>query len=314
MNMHPLLVGSTPAHTINQSAAIAAANPPPAMVQSAQISLAQLAPEARALWKAAETSIPRLAELHVLFKQQWRELATTQEVACQKFYGCSLKEMRNKRYYLKSKLEVTDDSDADALLSKSHESEMRMSLPDPKAPPTKAERQAQLAADIQAEAQLKALNSPLSSAAPKAKPAPSVPRDLIGFPIPKDLLPRWEQRQEVQDRITAASRLRCALEEITNKGHQNPIYGLYDWQGMIRTVGQLQFHLGQCKPEVVCYECDGDYLALKASKGGDGITRHCHLCSDRGFVTLKQWDDYSESKLAIIAKKVEARLAKCKED
>ena len=205
--------------------------------------------------------------------------------------------------------------------SKAHELEMRMSLPDPNAPPTKAERQAQLDADIQAELEAQLAKpvvhagpAPETEPEPAAAPVDTTPRDLIGFPIPKDLLPRCNQRQEVQDRITAASRLRCALEEITNKGHQNPIYGLYDWQGMIRTVGQLQFHLGQCKPEVVCYECDGDFLALKASKGGDGITRHCHLCSDRGFVTQKQWDDYSESKLAIIAKKVEARLAKCKED
>lgn len=138
------------------------------------------------------------------------------------------------------------------------------------------------------------------------------PCDLTGFPIPDSLTKRWNQRQEVQEKITAASRLRCALEDISNKGHQDPIYGTYDWQGMIRTIGQLQFHLGQCKPEVVCYNCDGDYLALKSSKGGDGIDRHCHVCNDRGFLPKKQWEGYAESKLEVVQKRVQARLAKCR--
>jgi hypothetical protein len=157
-------------------------------------------------------------------------------------------------------------------------------------------------------------SKPSAAPAPKTAPAPSVPRDLIGFPIPDSLLERWGQRQEVQDRITAASKLRCALEAIAGKGHQNPLYGAFDWQGMIRTIGQLQFHLGQCKPEVVCYDCDGDFLKLKASKGGDGITRHCHCCNDRGFITQSSWDKYAESKLDIVQKRVKARLAKCRKD
>ena len=144
-----------------------------------------------------------------------------------------------------------------------------------------------------------------------AELVPVVLCDLIGFPIPPHLMERWGQRQEVQDRITAASRLRCALEEIANKGHQNPLYGLYDWQGLIRTIAQLQFHLSQCKPEVVCYECDGHFARLKPTKGGSGITRQCHACEDRGFMTRKQWDDYADTKLAIIQEKVKARLAKC---
>jgi len=155
--------------------------------------------------------------------------------------------------------------------------------------------------------------APMADRVPQTAPkAPDVPCDLIGFPIPSVLLERWGQRQEVQDRITAASRLRCALEEIANKGHQNPLYGLYDWQGMIRTISQLQFHLGQCKPEVVCYECDGHFSKLKPTKGGGGITRHCHACDDRGFMVQKQWADYADTKLAVIKEKVEARLAKCK--
>jgi hypothetical protein len=186
--------------------------------------------------------------------------------------------------------------------AKAHELEMRMSLPDPM-----ADFDADLAATVHAGP------APMADRSPQAAPkAPDVPRDLIGFPIPSVLLERWGQRQEVQDRITAASRLRCALEEIANKGHQNPLYGLYDWQGMIRTISQLQFHLGQCKPEVVCYECDGHFAKLKPTKGGGGITRHCHACDDRGFMVQKQWADYADTKLAVIKEKVEARLAKCK--
>lgn len=157
---------------------------------------------------------------------------------------------------------------------------------------------------------------PVAEPEPEVAPAPKPPGpicDLIGFPIPAALIERWSKRQEVQDRITAASRLRCTLEEIVNRGHQNPLYGAYDWQGLIRTISQLQWHLGQCKPEVVCYECDGDFLKLKASKGGDGITRHCHGCNDRGFLTRKQWDEYADTTLEAVQKRVKARLAKCKE-
>ena len=155
---------------------------------------------------------------------------------------------------------------------------------------------------------------PKAEAKAESKKADATPRDLIGYPIPAQLMERWNQRQEVQDRITAASRLRCALEEIANKGHHDPLYGLYDWQGMIRTVGHLQFHLGQCKPEIVCYECDGHFEKLKPTKGGSGITLRCHACDDRGFMTQKQWDNYAETKLAVIQEKVKARMAKCKKN
>jgi hypothetical protein len=63
---------------------------------------------------------------------------------------------------------------------------------------------------------------------------------------------------------------------------------------------------------VVCYECDGHFSKLKPTKGGGGITRHCHACDDRGFMVQKQWADYADTKLAVIKEKIEARLAKCK--
>ena len=242
----------------------------------------------------------------------WKERFKTWKRTCRECLGIS----PQRAHVLISELTESYEQDNDETSTpidssaRSDELETLNSLPDPLADCEPAK-----AANAKPDSPEEPAPVPKANAAPAAEAkANDHSRDAIGFPIPKELMERWNQRQEVQDRITAASRLRCALEEITNKGHQNPLYGCYDWQGMIRTIGQLQFHLGQCKPEVVCYDCDGLFLAIKPTKGGSGITRHCHACDDRGFMTRKQWDDYADSKLEIVKETVAARLARCKKD
>lgn len=298
MKMHPLLVGSSPTDPVKQAAAKAFGNPPPSIVQPAE--------QAARDWRYYETTIIRREEASAdILKEykdggSWRVHYKTWQDAC-----APLGKSRRQIDRL-----IQEASDIRTEMPEVIQSDIQSSsvndLPDPL-----AELEAQLA---KAVVRAGPTQEPEPSAAPIFLAVPDVPRDLIGFPIPASLLERWNQRQEVQDKITMASKLRCALEKIAGKGHQNPLYGVYDWQGMIRTIGQLQFAFGQCKPEVVCYECDGDFTKLKASKGGDGITRHCHNCNDRGFITQSQWDKYAESKLDIIQKRVNARLAKCKED
>ena len=241
---------------------------------------------------------------------EWKKDYKTWRLACEVALGISKRwaDKLIKRYNDADAPKVGTTVPIEPDTDKAHELETLNSLPDP-------------LSDFEPAPAAESKPAAPETPAPNANAAPAVeakatehPRDAIGFPIPRELMERWNQRQEVQDRITAASKLRCALQEIANKGHQNPLYGCYDWQGMIRTIGQLQFHLGQCKPEVVCYDCDGLFLAIKPTKGGSGITRHCHACDDRGFMTRKQWDDYADSKLEIVKETVNARLAKCKKN
>ena len=312
---HPLMVGSTPADTVNQAAAIAAANPPPSMSQPAynlQHYITRVVQAFNTVEQDAWEYRKAVKDLKAcgLWKAQFKTWGRT----CRECIGIS-PQRGNELIRELTECYEEDNGETETPLSdtdKAHESDMRMALPPVANPDALLDN---LLPKPTSTATTPTSPAPKTKATPAAAPEPpkdSTPRDLIGYPIPTVLMERWNQRQEVQDRITAASRLRCALEEIANKGHQNPIYGLYDWQGMIRTVGQLQFHLGQCKPEVVCYECDGNFLKLKSSKGGDGITRHCHLCSDRGFVTQRQWNDYAATKLAAIQDRVKARLERCK--
>lgn len=309
-------VGSSPA----VAAALAFAHPPPSMSQPAVAQpdrdVHYYRQRIAALVGELEHNAKEYRQAVAEFKSSgvWKEQYGTWGRTCRECIGISRQRGNELIRELTESYEEYNDKSGKPLsdTSEAHELEIRMKLPDPL-----ADLEAQMARPVVHAGPAPRPQVEPPKAVLEAEPEPpkdKTPRDLIGYPIPAQLMERWNQRQEVQDRITAASRLRCALEEIAGKGHGNPLYGLYDWQGMIRTVGELQFHLSQCKPEVVCYECDGHFGKLKPTKGGDGIMRQCHACYDRGFLTQRDWDKYADTKLAIIKQKVEARLAKCKKN
>jgi hypothetical protein len=101
MNMHPLLVGSTPNSSIAAEAAYKAAHPPPAIVQPAEMTIDQFRVEARDAMKHFVADGPRFLQVAETFEQRWREVAGTRDLACSDIFGCSLAALRNKLNKLK---------------------------------------------------------------------------------------------------------------------------------------------------------------------------------------------------------------------
>lgn len=124
--------------------------------------------------------------------------------------------------------------------------------------------------------------------------------DTSGHPIPKDLLPTWERRQDVQDLMTLASRLKSGIESIYKDS--DPLFrgGVLNSQAHIATLNAIHYQLSQCKPGVVCPECNGD---LKDDHG-----RECRTCRLTGFISESDWHQkYEKSNTSFIRAKVEAR-------
>ena len=129
---HPLLVGSTPRDPIGPAAATAFANPPPSMIQPAEMTAEQIKVEGRALLKRLDTDLPRLVELMEEVLERWHEFGASRDLACNEVFGCGREALRHRIQYWKGKCEraetshLTDEEDKKNSLSKI------AALPDPK--------------------------------------------------------------------------------------------------------------------------------------------------------------------------------------
>lgn len=179
--------------------------PVAAMVQAAEMTTEQFKSEARAAINNFEAHCARFLAVAQTFKKRWHEFGPTQDLACSEVFGCSLHGLRQRLQRVKDKVSVSEQDDLTPEEDKKNTLTKIADLPDPL-----AECEAKMAARAQVTA---GANPPPETTAPKAVPEAEpepvkdkTPRDLIGYPIPAQLMDRWNQRQEVQDRITAASR------------------------------------------------------------------------------------------------------------
>lgn len=123
--------------------------------------------------------------------------------------------------------------------------------------------------------------------------------DDIGTPIPKDALPFWKRRQEVQDILTELSRIKCAVEKAKADG--DPMFGKVG-NGVISDLTQAYTHLLEAKPYAVCTTCMGSPSAQP--KG-------CSMCGNKGLISKWQWDTQSRKEIKEIRLKSNAKLAEC---
>jgi hypothetical protein len=159
-----------------------------------------------------------------------------------------------------------------------------------------------------------------TKASPQAKPEPEPepekatepPKDCMGYPIPQRCLTLWNQRDDVQGYLTAASRLKCLMDELQEgcKGVYVPMQG--NVQTHMVSLKTIHYHLSMCKPWAVCPVCDG---SGKASGLMNGKKQPCRVCYQVGLVSERVYNGpdhwgtgHTEKELKAI---YDGRKAKC---
>ena len=97
--------------------------------------------------------------------------------------------------------------------------------------------------------------------------------DDVGRQIPDHLLELWGRRQEVQDMLTALSRVRVALRKAQDS--QDPLFSEVPFSSALAHLDQAFDAVQVAKPYAVCAVCQG---------------RGCKSCSDRGLLGKFRWE------------------------
>ena len=121
---------------------------------------------------------------------------------------------------------------------------------------------------------------------PLRKAAPVI--DGIGRAVPKHLHALWGRRNEIQALLTAASKLRCALQKA--KEDQDKAFGRANFQRLVDTASNLYNELTMSLAYAVCGYCQGI---------------GCKVC-DHGLVSKYQWDRLMTKEIkAAVQKEIE---------
>ena len=116
------------------------------------------------------------------------------------------------------------------------------------------------------------------------------PVDDIGRRIPDHLVELWERRQEVQDMLTALSRVRVALREAQD--NRDPLFSEVPFSSALAHLDQAYDAVQVAKPYAVCAFCQG---------------QGCKVCGQRGLLGKFRWDttvpkEHKEAVARLIAK------------
>lgn len=134
-----------------------------------------------------------------------------------------------------------------------------------------------------------------------SEPAPIPPKpvlDTTDHEIPSNLLPTWERRDEVQELMTLASKLRCAIENIKNK--RDPLFlGGFTCELHVTNLTAIHYQLSMCKPGVVCPDCNGTLR--------DDHDKECRKCRLTGFISEREFTTYKNSSSSENKAKLNAR-------
>lgn len=108
----------------------------------------------------------------------------------------------------------------------------------------------------------------------KPKPKPEKEKDKNGYPIPERLMPIWNRRNEVRDKLQWLSELK---QWATDMQGTDDIFWLvrgFKFNNLITEIEALHFRLQLIVPDVVCTACQGE--------GNET----CDLCFGRGMIPL----------------------------
>lgn len=116
---------------------------------------------------------------------------------------------------------------------------------------------------------------PADDAPPPPEDAEAAPRDENDVEVPERRLELWGRRQEVQDMMTALSRIRGALTKAQEKDDE--LFRPVNYSSAIAAVAQARSAIEVALRRYVCPMCQGD---------------GCRLCRDTGLLGQFAWDTY----------------------
>lgn len=125
---------------------------------------------------------------------------------------------------------------------------------------------------------------------------PPIELDECGTPVPKDGIPYWNRRQEVQDILTQISRIKGVIEKAKADGDK--MYGIVS-NAVIAHLAQAYTHFSEAKPYAVCTQCMGSPSVQP--QGG------CTMCKGSGLICKFKWDTVSRKEIKEIRLKSNAQ-------
>ena len=120
-----------------------------------------------------------------------------------------------------------------------------------------------------------ASNGTVTAKSIKAAASTPIELDKTGFKIPEKILPMWQRRSEVQQMLTAVSRIRTALKTAQEQDDLlwRPVGRDQTYRNVISALDSLYLSVGLAMPYAVCPVCHGRLMDK------------CGTCQERGFVS-----------------------------
>lgn len=108
---------------------------------------------------------------------------------------------------------------------------------------------------------------------PPRPPAPEVPRDSLGRKIPEQIRHLWDRAGEVNNMLSALSRIRVAMKEAQEIG--DLLFSEVSYSSVIAHLDQAYAGIQVAKPYAVCPFCQG---------------HGCKACCKSGLLSKFRWD------------------------
>jgi len=113
-------------------------------------------------------------------------------------------------------------------------------------------------------------------ASPPPPPPPSKMVDGTGWPIPTQLIPLWHRSPEVQELLTALSRVKGALRAAQES--KDKLFAEVNFSSALSQLDQAWTDIKTAKPFAVCPTCQGQ------------LPDQCTLCRGRGLISEHRWN------------------------
>jgi hypothetical protein len=111
---------------------------------------------------------------------------------------------------------------------------------------------------------------------PTLPPAPASVLDGTGWPIPTQLIPLWHRSPEVQELLTALSRVKGALRAAQE--NKDKLFTEVNFSSALSQLDQAWTDIKTAKPFAVCPTCQGQ------------VPDQCTLCRGRGLISEHRWN------------------------
>jgi hypothetical protein len=111
---------------------------------------------------------------------------------------------------------------------------------------------------------------------PTPPPPPSQVLDGTGWPIPTQLIPLWQRANEVQEMLTAVSRVKGGLRAAQE--NRDKLFAEVNFSSALSQLDQAWYDIKTAKPFAVCPTCQGQ------------LPDKCTLCKGRGLISEHRWN------------------------